>query len=107
MRHLTRTAGWILLAASTAGIAAAQNSGADIYKAKCLVCHGSAGDGKTPAGQAMKAASFSSPEVTKQSDADLATVIRKGKGKMPAWKGALNDDQIKDVLAYIHTLQQK
>lgn len=106
MSLVNRTAVWILLAASSAGLAAAQNSGADTYKAKCLVCHGPTGDGKTPAGQAMKAASFSSPEVTKQSDADLAAVIRKGKGKMPAWKGALTDDQIKDVLAYIHTLQK-
>jgi mono/diheme cytochrome c family protein len=106
MMQLNRTAVWILLATLSSAVAAAQNSGADIYKAKCLVCHGASGDGKTPAGQAMKAASFSSPEVTKQSDADLSAVIRKGKGKMPAWKGALSDDQIKDVLAYIHTLQK-
>ena len=106
MRNVLRSACFFVLGAALASSAFAETSGADVYKSKCNVCHGPAGDGNTPAGKAVKAASFSSPEVTKMPDADLMAIIRKGKGKMPPWKGALTDDQIKDVLGYIHTLQK-
>ncbi len=84
-----------------------QSSGADTYKAKCQMCHGADGAGDTPAGKAMKANPFNSPAVLKQSDAELTTIIQKGKNKMPAFSGKLTDAQISDVLAYIHMLQKK
>jgi mono/diheme cytochrome c family protein len=96
----------ILLAAS-ATFANAKNPGADTYKASCSMCHGEAGDANTPAGKMFKAASFSSPDAMKLSDADLLLIIKKGKDKMPAWTGVLTDDQMKDVIAHIHTLQTK
>jgi mono/diheme cytochrome c family protein len=107
MLTFPRRSAWILLVAAAASVAGAQNSGADLYKAKCAMCHGPAGDANTPAGKAFKAPSFSSPEVLKQNDADLMAITKKGKGKMPAWNGKLTDDQLKDVLAYIHTLQKQ
>ncbi len=85
----------------------AQATGADTYKAKCQMCHGADGLGNTPAGKAMKAHPFNSPDVVKESDADLATIIKGGKNKMPAFSGKLTDAQITDVVAYIHTLQKK
>jgi mono/diheme cytochrome c family protein len=94
----------ILLAAS-ATFASAQKSGADVYKASCAMCHGSSGDAATPAGKMFKAASFSAPDVMKASDADMLAIIKKGKDKMPAWDGVLTNDQMKDVIAHIHTLQ--
>lgn len=93
-----------LLAAST--MCMAQGSGADTYKAKCAMCHGADGTGNTPAGKSMKVRSFSSPEVVKMSDDDLIAVTASGKAKMPAYKGKLTDAQIKDVVAYIRTLQK-
>jgi cytochrome c6 len=40
------------------------------------------------------------------SDADLAAAISNGKPpKMPAFKGKLTDDQIKDLAKYIRTLK--
>ncbi len=107
MLKLSHTGAWILLAAAMPTIALAQSSGADNYKAKCAACHGVAGDANTPAGKAFKAPSFSSPEVLKMSDADLTAITQNGKGKMPAWKGKLTDDDIAQVIAYIHTLQKK
>lgn len=95
-----------LMAASTMG-AFAQGSGADTYKSKCAMCHGADGKGETPAGKAMKAISFSSPEVTKMSEAELVAVTKNGKGKMPAYAGKLTDAQIKDVAAYVKTLEKK
>ena len=49
------------LTASVSAPAFAQNAGAATYKAKCAMCHGADGLGTTPAGKAMKAASFKDP----------------------------------------------
>lgn len=87
--------------------ASAQTSGADIYKAKCQMCHGADGSGNTPAGKAMKAVSFMSPELIMKSDTDFIAATESGKGKMPAYKEKLSDPQIKAVVAYIRTLQKK
>lgn len=92
---------------STAATLLAQDAGADTYKAKCAMCHAADGSGSTPAGKSMKAVPFSSPDLVKASDADLITATKNGKGKMPAYAGKLTDPQIKDVVAYIRTLQKK
>ena len=84
----------------------AQSGGADIYKAKCVMCHGADGVGATSAGKALKAASFKDPSIIKASDADLIAATTKGKGKMPANQGKLTDAQIKAVIAYVRTLQK-
>lgn len=55
----------------------------------------------------MKARSFKEPDLVKASDADLIAVIKKGKGNMPAYADSLKEGQIKDVVAYIRTLQKK
>jgi mono/diheme cytochrome c family protein len=85
----------------------AQGSGADTYKSKCQMCHAADGSGNTPAGKSTKVNPFTSPDVVKMSDDDLIAVTKKGKNKMPAYAGKLSDDQIKDVIAYIRTLQKK
>jgi cytochrome c6 len=100
---LTLAAAFIL-ASATAGFAQA---GADTYKAKCAMCHGADGAGSTPAGKAMKAVPFSSPDIIKASDADLIAATKNGKGKMQGFAGKLTDAQIKDAVAYIRTLQKK
>ena len=63
--------------------------------------------GNTPAGKAMKALPFTSPDILKEPDATLTAAIKNGKGKMPPFAGKLTDVQITDVVAYIHTLQKK
>ena len=83
------------------------DDGAAVFNAKCATCHGPDGSGSTPAGKAMKARDFSSPEVQSQSDAQLAEIVTNGKNKMPAYKGKLTDAQIKDLVAYIRTLGKK
>src|SRR5271170_3171642 len=107
LKHLVRyaTAGLLLFAGSA--LSFGQSPGADTYKAKCAMCHAADGSGNTPAGKAMKAPPFDSPDVLKASDTDLVAVIKNGKGKMPAFAGKLTDPQITDVVAYIHTLQKK
>jgi mono/diheme cytochrome c family protein len=84
----------------------AQSSAAEIYQSKCQMCHAADGSGNTPAGKATKAHPFNSPDVLKQSEADLTAVIKKGKNKMPGFEGKLTDAQIATLIAHIHTLQK-
>ena len=101
-----RTATMILLAASLVTPAFAQAPGADTYKAKCAMCHGADGLAATPMGKSMKIISFKDPSMVKAPDAQLIASTTNGKGKMPAYTGKLTDPQIKDVIAYIRTLQK-
>lgn len=88
-------------------IASAQGPGSATYQSKCQMCHAADGSGNSPAGKAMKTPSLLAPEVVKQSDAELTAITKGGKGKMPAYTGKLTDAEIKDVVAYVRTLQKK
>ncbi len=90
----------LLLALALPPLAAAQ-SAADTFKAKCAMCHGADGSKTTMGSKPLNGA-----EVQGMSDADLTSAITNGKGKMPAYKGKLTDAQIKDLVAYIHTLKK-
>jgi len=92
----------ILLIAPAAFAAA---DGAALYKAKCAMCHGADGAGQTAMGKSMKLRDLRSPEVQKQSDADLYKVTADGKGKMPAYKGKLTDEEIKALVAHMRALK--
>ena len=86
--------------------AVAQDSGADTFKAKCMMCHGADGLGNTPVGKMAKIISFKDPAVISATDADLIAIVTNGKNKMPANKDKLTDDQISALVAYIRTLQK-
>ena len=94
----------LFLMFALAGIAAGPNPGKDLYTTKCVICHGTDGSGKTSIGKNLKIANFHSPDVKKQSDADLKTIITNGKNKMPSFKGKLTDAQIDQVIAYVREL---
>ena len=81
--------------------------GGALFKAKCAMCHGPDGAGKTPMGQKLNVRDLRSAEVQKQSDADLTHLIGQGKGKMPAFGKSLNEDQIKSLVAHIRELGKK
>ncbi len=83
--------------------AAFAQSGAELFKAKCAMCHGPDGSKENAA---MGVKPLSGAEVQKASDADLTAAITKGKGKMPAYGGKLTDDQIKSLVAYVRTLKK-
>ena len=79
--------------------------GAAIFKAKCAMCHGADGSASTGMGKSMGLKPLGSPEVQKMSGADMTTFVANGKGKMPAFKGKLSDDEISAVVKYVHTLK--
>lgn len=101
----TAVLGIALLATGTMSFA--QSGGEATYKAKCQMCHGATGAGDTPAGKSMKVKGFKDPEVAKMTDAALINITKNGQGKMPAYKDKLSDPQIKEVVAYIRTLEKK
>jgi cytochrome c6 len=95
----------VVLAASPA--AGEDNAtGAGVFKAKCVTCHGQDGSG-TAVGKSLQVADLRSPEVQGKSDAELTQAISDGKGNMPGFKGNITDDEIHAVLAYVRTLAAK
>ncbi|HEU5400824.1 MAG TPA: cytochrome c [Terriglobales bacterium] len=78
------------------------DSGADTFKAKCAMCHGPDGKKENPA---MGTKALTGPDIQKMSVAEFVAVITNGKGKMPAYKGKLTDEQIKAVAEFVKTLK--
>jgi mono/diheme cytochrome c family protein len=81
------------------GMAFAAEDGAAIFKAKCAMCHGAAGEGKS--GPALKGTSLSA--------AQIAEVLEKGEPgkKAPHGKGlnGVTGDQAAAVAAYVKSLK--
>lgn len=85
----------------------AQSGAVKIYKANCDLCHGADGSGDTGPGKAFHAKDLRSDEVQKQSDAALAEVITKGRGKMPPFGAKIRPDDVTKLVAYIRSLPVK
>ena len=107
-----RTAVMILLfavpALSLILSARAADDPAALFKAKCATCHAADGSGNSATGKALAAPDLRSDDVQKQTDAQLIDSTANGKGKkMPAYKGKLTDDQIKQLVGYIRELGKK
>ena len=97
-------------ATTTPSLVQGQNAptdGAGLFKAKCAMCHGPDGAGKTPMGQKLNIRDLHSAEVQKQSNAELSQMIAQGKGKMPAFSKTLSADQVKLLVAHIRELGKK
>jgi cytochrome c6 len=77
--------------------------GQGIFKAKCMLCHGADGHGKTTLGQQLKAQDLSSPQVQSQKDAELKQVISHGQGNMPPFEEQLSAAQLDQVVGYIRS----
>ena len=99
------------LALGAAGLVApltsAQGDAQKLYTAKCASCHGADGTANTPVGKALKTRDFHSPDVQKESDADLTAIVTKGKNKMPAFEGKLKDTEIKSLVEFVRALGKK
>ena len=81
------------------------DNGADLFKAKCAMCHGPDGKGQTTMGKNLNLRDLGSAEVQGQSDADFTNIIANGKGKMKGFTDRLSKDQIGDVVKYLRTLK--
>jgi mono/diheme cytochrome c family protein len=104
---LLLVAGTIGLALMLGSPAKAQETGESLFKGKCAMCHGPDGAGKTTMGQALKIPDLHSDDVQKLSDAELTTIVAKGKNKMPAYEAKLSKEQITLLVGYIRDLAKK
>jgi len=84
-----------------------QETGESLFKAKCAMCHGPDGAGKTTMGQALKIPDLHSSEVQKLGDAELTQIVTKGKNKMPAYEEKLSKEQITQLVGFIRDLAKK
>jgi len=96
----------LIILALPAGVRT-QSDAAKVFKTNCSLCHGPDGSGDTPTGKALKAKDLRSDEVQKQSDAELAAIISKGRGKMPAFGAKFSPDVINSLVAYIRQIAKK
>jgi len=78
--------------------------GSALFKSKCAACHGADGTGSAM-GKKMGVHDFTSADVQKMSDAELADIIKNGKGKMPKY-GSLSPEEINGLVAYIRSLKK-
>jgi mono/diheme cytochrome c family protein len=91
---------FVALLAFASTLAWSAEDGAAIYKAKCAICHGAAGEGKGT-NPALKG--------TKMSEADITALVTKGAAgkKAPHGKGvpAVTDDGAKAAAVYVKSLK--
>jgi mono/diheme cytochrome c family protein len=83
-------------------------SGAEIFKNNCVACHGEQGHGDGPAGIALDPHPKNLPDLAAAVGDDyLFWRISRGRSgtSMVGWEGALTDEQIWQVVAFIHTLK--
>ena len=91
----------ILFALAALSLAGAAHADAALFASKCASCHGK--DGKPSAvGQKMGAKDLTT---VKESEKEIEGIITNGKGKMPAYKDKLTDDQIKTLVSEIKALK--
>lgn len=79
-------------------LAADPGVGGQLYSRHCTTCHGADGRGTMPG-----VPDFTRGEGLFQSNQALKKVIRDGKSVMPAFRGLLTDNEIKDLVAYLRT----
>lgn len=76
-------------------------NGRDVYELHCLTCHGADGQAIEPG-----TPDFSRGESLYAPDFDLVQRLRDGDGHLPSYRGLLSDEELRDVIAYIRTLQR-
>ncbi len=96
------------LATPTLGLTASEPNlprGKKVYAKYCLACHGPQGRGDGATQFDPPVADLTSSEVLMKPDSRLLKSIHEGRPNtaMDAWKSALSDEAIHDVLAYILT----
>jgi mono/diheme cytochrome c family protein len=86
--------------------AAAVSRGKDLFQQKCLICHNDTSDAKKigPGLKGLNKRGTFTVNNNKVTDENLKTWIENGDSLMPPFKDVIDDNQIKDVIAYVKTL---
>lgn len=86
----------------SAGIGVAADGGA-LWNANCASCHGKDGSGNTTMGKKLGVKDYTKDQSF--SDAEAASVIKSGKGKMKGF-AKLSDADVKALVAYVRSLKK-
>jgi len=81
--------------------------GENIFRAKCAVCHGVDGAGRTPNGKKLRVPDLRSDRVQGHVDDELLDIVTNGKGDMPPFGKKYTAEKIQQVVAYVRTLNRK
>lgn len=73
--------------------------GREVYEMHCVACHGMNGYAID-----MTIPSFANGDRMFLMDQEMLQSVRNGKNMMPAFRGLLSDEEIRDVITYLRTL---
>jgi mono/diheme cytochrome c family protein len=111
MRRCTASELWVVVTTCLAMVACEPRDktpvgrGARIFQRTCSGCHGADGRGVMRLGLSKPPRDLTNAEFHAQmTDDQLRSVIRTGKGQMPAFGGLMGDDDLNDVITFIRTL---
>jgi len=76
-------------------------NGKDVYDLHCQGCHGADGRSLEPG-----TPDFSRGESLMVPDSELYERLRDGMGHLPSFRGMIEDSDLRDVIAYVRTLQR-
>ncbi len=106
---------WCWAAAATCAVAASHiaraqgPSGADVFRVRCVMCHGPQGRGNGPMAASLNPRPVDFTDSSKRlatTDSAVAEVIRRGRRAMPAFGQMLSRAQVDSVVAFIKTLHR-
>ena len=80
-------------------------NGENIFRAKCAVCHGVDGAGRTPNGKKLQIPDLRSDKVQDVPDDELLDVISNGKGDMPPFGKKYSADKLQQVITYVRSFR--
>jgi cytochrome c len=91
---------------SSSGSAESVARGKEVFEKKCAVCHYADSDAKKigPGLKGLSKRGTFTVNNNKVTDENLKTWIENGDSLMPPFKDVLDEQQIKDVIAYVKTL---
>jgi mono/diheme cytochrome c family protein len=84
----------------------------ELFRNNCARCHGADGRGDTPLGQSHNTPDFTNDEWWKKNSAiastrSLMTIVRQGKGEMPAFGEKLKPNEISGMVKYVRKFRQQ
>ncbi len=84
-----------------------ETRGKAIYREYCMLCHGMEGTGDGWVRFSPPVTNLTAPRVKEKSDEELLQSIHEGRGNtaMGSWRLVLSEEDRKDVLSYIRSLQ--
>ena len=99
--------GAIALRFATTDVTASSADARTTYNAKCAKCHGRDGRGRTTQGRRTHARDMTDANWQNDvTDERLFNSITNGRGKMPAFKKSLNENQIDELVNHVRRLRR-